>query len=294
MPFSVRLERVWLEKLEDLGEFSGKRWVFAEAPGSSSSHAGRQMAVWDQSFVHGPWWWRQQQFQGGLGIRQKECQKPGSLFDCISSNGSPSQTLISQGGILEMELWWWHFVAQNSPMASQNWWNKLKTLSPGLQGPARYGPRLPPQGFPGDSVVKKPPANAGGAALTPGPGRSPADGNGYPFQYSCLGNPMDRGAWWGHDVAMEEQHSNYFSDLVSDHRHLIRLHSRHMGLCDFWKSTTCSLRVFAFFVPFAWVLLFMSSNGWFSFVLQISVQCHYGISPFESKVFTQPLPHALL
>ena len=148
MPFSVRLERVWLEKLEDLGEFSGKRWVFAEAPGSSSSHAGRQMAVWDQSFVRGPWWWRQQQFQGGLGIRQKECQKPGSLFDCISSNGSPSQTLISQGGILEMELWWWHFVAQNSPMASQNWWNKLKTLSPGLQGPARYGPCLPPPGLP--------------------------------------------------------------------------------------------------------------------------------------------------
>ena len=30
----------------------------------------------------------------------------------------------------------------------------------------------------------------------PGPGRSPEEGNGNPLQYSCLGNPMDRGIWW--------------------------------------------------------------------------------------------------
>ena len=30
----------------------------------------------------------------------------------------------------------------------------------------------------------------------PGSGRSPEEGNGYSFQYSCLGNPTDRGAWW--------------------------------------------------------------------------------------------------
>ena len=30
----------------------------------------------------------------------------------------------------------------------------------------------------------------------PGLGRSPGEGNGNPLQYSCLGNPMDRGAWW--------------------------------------------------------------------------------------------------
>ena len=30
----------------------------------------------------------------------------------------------------------------------------------------------------------------------PGLGRAPGEGNGYPFQYSYLGNPMDRGAWW--------------------------------------------------------------------------------------------------
>ena len=44
-------------------------------------------------------------------------------------------------------------------------------------------------------MVKNPPANAGDSGLTPGLGRSPGEGNGYPLQYSCLGNPMDRVAW---------------------------------------------------------------------------------------------------
>ena len=50
-------------------------------------------------------------------------------------------------------------------------------------------------GFPGGSLVKNPPTNAGDMGLIPGPGRSPGVGNGNPFQYSCLGNPKDRGAW---------------------------------------------------------------------------------------------------
>ena len=50
--------------------------------------------------------------------------------------------------------------------------------------------------FPGGSVVKKPPANAGDTSLIPGLERSPGEGNGYPLQHSCLGNPLDRGAWW--------------------------------------------------------------------------------------------------
>ena len=51
-------------------------------------------------------------------------------------------------------------------------------------------------GFPGGSVVKNPPANARDAGSIPGLGKSPGEGNGNPLQYSCLGNPMDRGAWW--------------------------------------------------------------------------------------------------
>ena len=50
-------------------------------------------------------------------------------------------------------------------------------------------------GFPGGEMVKSPPANAGDVDLIPGSGRSPGVGNGYLLQYSCLENPMERGAW---------------------------------------------------------------------------------------------------
>ena len=45
-------------------------------------------------------------------------------------------------------------------------------------------------------VVKNPPANAGDMGLIPGSGGSSGEGHGNPLQYSCLENPMDRGAWW--------------------------------------------------------------------------------------------------
>ena len=51
-------------------------------------------------------------------------------------------------------------------------------------------------GFPRGSVVKNLPANAGDAGLIPGLGRFPGEENGDPLQYSCLGNPMDRGSCW--------------------------------------------------------------------------------------------------
>ena len=65
-------------------------------------------------------------------------------------------------------------------------------------------------GFPGGSVVKNTPANAGDVGSVPKLGRSLGEGNGYPLQYSFLGNPIDRRAWQatgygitrvGHDLA---------------------------------------------------------------------------------------------
>ena len=51
-------------------------------------------------------------------------------------------------------------------------------------------------GFLGGSVINNPLVNAGGMGSIPGLGRSLGEGNDYPLQYSCLGNTMDRGAWW--------------------------------------------------------------------------------------------------
>ena len=54
-------------------------------------------------------------------------------------------------------------------------------------------------GFPGGAMVKNLPANARDArdpGSIPGSGRSPREENGNPLQYSCLGNPIGRGAWW--------------------------------------------------------------------------------------------------
>ena len=61
-------------------------------------------------------------------------------------------------------------------------------------------------GFPGGSVVKNIPANAGDICSIPGSGRSPGEGNGNPLQYSHLENSMGRGTWLAtvHGVAKSD------------------------------------------------------------------------------------------
>ena len=51
-------------------------------------------------------------------------------------------------------------------------------------------------GLPYSSDGKESLCNAGDPGSIPGSGRFPGEGNGSPLQYSCLENPMDRGAWW--------------------------------------------------------------------------------------------------
>ena len=72
-------------------------------------------------------------------------------------------------------------------------------------------------GIPSGSVVKNPPADAGDTrdlGSIPGLRRSPGEGRGNPLQYSCLGNPMDRGAWWAivHTIAKSQTR-------LSEHTH---------------------------------------------------------------------------
>ena len=71
-------------------------------------------------------------------------------------------------------------------------------------------------------VIKNPPPNAGGEkdmGLTPGSGRSPGRGNGNQLQYSCLENPMDRGAWQAtvHGVARSQTRPK----RLSTHIHIL-------------------------------------------------------------------------
>ena len=73
--------------------------------------------------------------------------------------------------------------------------------------------------FPGGSVVKNLPANAGDARdldSIPGLERSLEVGNGNPLQYSCLENSMDRGAWWAtaHGVAKSQTRLNTAQDII--------------------------------------------------------------------------------
>ena len=75
--------------------------------------------------------------------------------------------------------------------------------------------------FPGCSEVKASACNAGDLGLTPGSGRPLGEGNGNPFQYSCLENPMDGGAWWAtvHRVAKSQTR---LSDLTfTSHFHAL-------------------------------------------------------------------------
>ena len=83
-------------------------------------------------------------------------------------------------------------------------WNKVCESFTGLMN----------LGFRGGSVVKNPPANAGDMGSIPRLGRSLGEGNGNPRQCSCLGNPMDRGAWGSEELGMTENaHTHHVVDI---------------------------------------------------------------------------------
>ena len=71
-------------------------------------------------------------------------------------------------------------------------------------------------------MVKASGYNSGDLGLIPVSGRSPGEGNGNPLQYSCLENPMDRGAWWAavHGVTKSQTQLSNFTSL---HMALLRV-----------------------------------------------------------------------
>ena len=73
------------------------------------------------------------------------------------------------------------------------------------------------QGFPGGSVSKESAHSAGDLGPIPGSRRSPGGGNGNPVQYSCLGNPMDSGAW----QATVQEAVKVWHNLTTEQQHLV-------------------------------------------------------------------------
>ena len=73
-------------------------------------------------------------------------------------------------------------------------------------GEFRFDSRLQPLGVPCSANSKESASNTGDLGLIPGLRESPEEGNGNPLQYSCLENPIDRGAWWAkvHGVAKSQ------------------------------------------------------------------------------------------
>ena len=121
----------------------------------------------------------------------------------------------------------WHPKQRSfSPHGAWNlaWWHLELFLFSSVEA-LQKGPKSYPSGFyggcfPGGSEDKASPCNAGDWGSIPGLGRSPGEGNGNPLQYSCLENPMDRGAWWAtvHGVAKNQ---TWLSDFTFFHFHSI-------------------------------------------------------------------------
>ena len=102
-----------------------------------------------------------------------------------------------------------------------------------------------PVSFPGSLMVKNPPASArdvGDSSFILGLGRCPGGGNGYPLQYSCLENPMDRGAWWAavHRVTENWMQLSQCSQTQLTSMSSSVLHFLNISLDNYLSESKCS------------------------------------------------------
>ena len=107
-------------------------------------------------------------------------------------------------------------------------------------------------GFPGGSDSKESACNTGNPGLIPGSGRSPGEGNGNPFQYSCLENPMDRGAWQasvhGHRVGHNWEINQLTLLLSHTHIYIFYTHTYIYLLVLLrynWHTALCKCKVYS-------------------------------------------------
>ena len=95
------------------------------------------------------------------------------------------------------------------------------------------------QDFPGGSEVKASACNARDLGSIPGSGKSPGEGNGNPLQYSCLENPMDRGAWLAtvHRVAKSRTRLSNFTHSLTHSLTKIKQQMKQEHLMKMRKDT---------------------------------------------------------
>ena len=95
-------------------------------------------------------------------------------------------------------------------------------------------------GFSGDSDSKESACSLRDSGSIPGSGRSPGEGNGYPLQYFCLENSMDRGAWWAtvygivkSRTRLSNQHYYYYRDIYLLHINLLLIWYHFLKILSF-------------------------------------------------------------
>ena len=188
---------------------------------------------------------------GGASDKESTCPNARDLRNVDLINGSGRSCGGGHGNCL------WYSCLENS-MDRGPWWatvrrvtksqTQLKWLSTHSLCQALWGALCILLGFPGDSVVQNPLANAedvGDVGSIPGSGRFPGRESGNPLQYSCLENSMDRKAWWAtvwwdhkESDMTENTHTRYYYSL-STHKNGRRILLR--ALSAFYRTkVTCS------------------------------------------------------
>ena len=128
---------------------------------------------------------------GAGGPRKRKRPQKGCGWGLLPHSGVPQ---ISPHPFLTW-MGWAHLLTSQLQGASRGhraWW-----VSAPSAGTFPFDLTIVPGvGFRGGSDVKASACNARDLGLIPGLGRAPGEGNGNPLQYPCLGNSLDRGAWW--------------------------------------------------------------------------------------------------
>ena len=185
----------------------------------------------------------------GAGVSRNLCVLEDHVFRTTPLDGLVQFSLVQLLSRVPLFVTPWTAACQAS-LSITNFWSLFKLMSIELVMPSNHlilcrPLLLLPSIFPGIHtkllkslwsfwtsqvavVVKNPPANAGvirEAGAIPGSG-SPGGGHGNPHQYSCLENPMDRGAWWAtvHGVAKIQLQQKWLST-----QHIPALESRHLS-----------------------------------------------------------------